>query len=95
MIQYKLVLNTKANGNKKKERLGIEIKNETKKTEKRREKDGKISRKIRVGHRILFCSVRSVLFRSLKERSVLFLPFFEFLATYETQNNVPFFSILF
>ena len=75
MIQYKLVLNTKANGNKKKERLGIEIKNETKKTEKRREKDGKISRKIRVGHSILLCSVRSVLFRSLK-RTFRAFPFF-------------------
>ena len=39
----------------------------------------------RVGHRVLFRSVRSVLFRS----------FFEFLATYETQKNVPFFSSLF
>ena len=39
----------------------------------------------RVGHRILFCSVRSV-------RSVLFRSFFEFLATYETKKTVPFFS---
>ena len=46
----------------------------------------------RVGHHVLFRSVRSVL---LKERSVLFHSFFVFLATYETQKNVPFFSILF
>ena len=43
----------------------------------------------RVGRFILFRSIQSVLF---KERSVLFRSFFEFLATYETQKNVPFFS---
>ena len=47
---------------------------------------------IRVGHRVLFCLVRSVLFRSLKGT---FRSFFKFLATYETQKNVPFFSVLF
>ena len=30
-----------------------------------------------------------------KERSVLFRSFLEFLATYETQKNVPFFFVLF
>ena len=45
----------------------------------------------RVGHRVLFHSERSVLFRSFKERNVLFCSFFEFLATYATQKNVPFF----
>ena len=49
----------------------------------------------RVGHSVLFRSVRYVLFRSKKERSVLFRFFLEFLATYETQKNVPFFSVLF
>ena len=46
----------------------------------------------RVGHCILFCLVCSVLFHSLKGT---FRSFFEFLATYETQKNVPFFSVLF
>ena len=49
----------------------------------------------RVGHRILFRSERSVLFRSFKERNVLFRSFFEFLATYETQKDILFFSVLF
>ena len=49
-------------------------------------------KEIRVGHRVLFRSVRSVLFHSLKGT---FRSFFEFLATYETQKNVPFFSSLF
>ena len=49
----------------------------------------------RVGHRVLFHSERSVLSRSFKERNVLFRSFFEFLATYETQKNDAFFSILF
>ena len=34
-------------------------------------------------------------FRSFKERNILFRSFFEFLATYETQKNVPYFSVLF
>ena len=46
----------------------------------------------RVGHSILFRSECSVLFRSFKECNVLFRSFFEFLATYETQKNVLFFS---
>ena len=50
---------------------------------------------IRDGHRVLFRSERSVLFRSFKECNVLFRSFFEFLATYETQKNVTFFSVLF
>ena len=54
-----------------------------------------VKKKFRVGYRVLFRSVRSILFRSFKERSVLFRFFFEFLATYETQKNVPFFSVLF
>ena len=41
----------------------------------------------------LFGTFRSFLF--LKECSVLFRSFFELLATYETQKNVPFFSDLF
>ena len=49
----------------------------------------------RVGHRVLFRSERSVLFRSFKERNILFCSFFEFLASYETQKNDMFFSILF
>ena len=49
----------------------------------------------RVGHRVLFRSKRSVLFHSFKECNILFCSFFEFLATYETQKNVPFFSVLF
>ena len=49
----------------------------------------------RVGHTILFRSERYVLFRSFKERNILFRSFFEFLATYETQNNDAFFSVLF
>ena len=31
----------------------------------------------------------------IKERNVLFRSFFEFLATYKTQKDIPFFSILF
>ena len=44
-----------------------------------------------------FFSVWYVTFFSVlkKERFVLFRSFLEFLATYETQKNVPFFSILF
>ena len=44
-----------------------------------------------------FFSVRYVTFFSVrkKERSFLFCSFLEFLATYETQKNVPFFSLLF
>ena len=44
-----------------------------------------------------FFSVQYVTFFSVlkKERSVLFHSFLEFLATYETQKNVPFFSVLF
>ena len=52
----------------------------------------------RVGHSVLFRSVRYVLFHSKKRMfrsfpffSVLFRSFLEFLATYETQKNVPFF----
>ena len=42
----------------------------------------------------LFFSVRYITFFSFlkKERSLLFRCFLEFLATYETQKNVPFFS---
>ena len=43
---------------------------------------------------VLFRLVPYVLFRK-KERSILFRSFLEFLATYETQKNVPFFSVLF
>ena len=43
----------------------------------------------------LFRAVRYVLFGSKKERYVLFRSFHKFLATYETQKNVPFFSDLF
>ena len=46
----------------------------------------------RVGHCILFRLVCSVLFHSLKGT---FHSFFKFLVTYETQKNVPFFSVLF
>ena len=44
-----------------------------------------------------FFSVWYVTFFSVlkKERSILFCSFLEFLATYETQKNVPFFSVLF
>ena len=49
----------------------------------------------RVGHRVLFRLVRSVLFRSLKGTFHSFPFFFEFLVTYETQKNVPFWSVLF
>ena len=42
----------------------------------------------RVGHSVLFRSVRYVLFHSKKRT---FRSFLEFLATYETQKNVPFF----
>ena len=48
----------------------------------------------RVGHSVLFRSVRYGRFRSKKELSVLFHSFLEFLAAYETQKNaknVPFF----
>ena len=51
--------------------------------------------KVRVAHRVLFCSECSILFRSFKERNVLFWSFFEFLATYEMQKNDTFFSVLF
>ena len=50
---------------------------------------------LRVGHRVLLRSERSVLLRSKREHYVLFRSFFEFLATYETQKNVTFFSVLF
>ena len=50
------------------------------------------SPKIRVGHSVLFRSVCYVIFRSKKERSVLIHSFLEFLATYETQKNILFFS---
>ena len=49
----------------------------------------------RVGHRVLFRSERSVLFTSFKECNILLRSFFEFLATYETQKNDAFFSVLF
>ena len=49
----------------------------------------------RVGHCVLSCSERSVLSRSFKECSVLSRSFFEFLATYETQQNGTFFPLLF
>ena len=49
----------------------------------------------RVGHRILFRSERFVLFRSFKERNILFRSFLKFLATYETRKNDTFFSVLF
>ena len=49
---------------------------------------------VRVGHRVLFRSERSVLFHSFKECNVLFR-FFQFLATSETQKNILFFSVLF
>ena len=52
-------------------------------------------RKCRVGHRILFRSERIVLFRFFKERNILLLSFFEFLATYETKKIAAFFSALF
>ena len=52
----------------------------------------KYSHNARVGHCVLFCSVGSVLFRSLKGT---FRSFFEFLASYETKKNVPFFSVFF
>ena len=44
-----------------------------------------------------FFSVPYVPFFSVlkKECYILFRSFFEFLATYETQKNVPFFSVLF
>ena len=45
-----------------------------------------------IGHRVLYRSERSVLSHSFKECSVLFRSLFEFLATYETEKNVPFFS---
>ena len=53
---------------------------------------GSRSATLRVGHSVLFYSVRYVLFRSKKRT---FRSFLEFLATYETQKNVPFFSVLF
>ena len=43
----------------------------------------------------LFCSERIVLLCSFIESNVLFRSFFEFLATYETQKNAAFFSVLF
>ena len=46
----------------------------------------------RVGHSVLFRAVRYVLFLSKKRMFHSFL-FVEFLATYETQKNVPFFCI--
>ena len=46
----------------------------------------------RAGHSVIFRSVCYILFCSKKERSVLFRSFLQFLATYETQKNVPFFS---
>ena len=50
----------------------------------------------RVGPCVLFRLVRSVPFRSLKGMFHSFpFFFFEFLATYETEKNVPFFSVLF
>ena len=51
--------------------------------------------KSRVGHRILSRSERSGLSRSFKERSVLSRSFFELLATYETQKNGTFITVLF
>ena len=39
------------------------------------------------GHHVLFRSEHSVLFRSFKERNILLLSFFEFLATYDPQKN--------
>ena len=48
----------------------------------------------RVGHRALFRSERSVLFRSFKECNILLRSFYEFLATYETQKKDAFFSVL-
>ena len=52
---------------------------------------------LKAGLGTAFFSVRYVPFFSVlkKERSVLFRSFLEFLATYETQKNVPFFSVLF
>ena len=47
---------------------------------------------IRNGHRVLFRSVRSILFRSFKGMFRSFPFFFELLVTYETQKNVLFFS---
>ena len=49
----------------------------------------------RVGHHVLLRSERIVLFRSFKERNVLLHPFFECLATYDTQKNDAFFCVLF
>ena len=57
--------------------------------------NGRIPHFFRVGHRILFCSERSVLFRSFKECNVLLHSFFEVLAPYETQKNNAFISVLF
>ena len=48
-----------------------------------------------MGHCVLFHSERSILSRSFKERNVLFRSFYEILATYETQKNDAFFSVLF
>ena len=51
--------------------------------------------KSRVRHRVLFRSECIVLFRSFKERNVLLRSFFKFLATFETQKNAAFFSVIF
>ena len=44
---------------------------------------------------VLFRSERIILLRSFKECNILLRYFFEFLATYETQKNDEFFSVLF
>ena len=49
----------------------------------------------RVGQRVLFRSKRIVLLHSFKEHNILLRSFLEFLATYKTQKNNAFFSVLF
>ena len=49
----------------------------------------------RVGHRVLSRSECIVLLRSFKACNVLMRSFFDLLASYETQKNDAFFSVLF